>query len=54
VLAPDGRAFLLVSSLTNVEAVTERASENDLTTREVAEESFPFERLVVLELTHAE
>ncbi|MWG35670.1 HemK2/MTQ2 family protein methyltransferase [Halomarina oriensis] len=54
VLAPDGRAFLLVSSLTDVGAVTARAAENGLAAREVAEESFPFERLVVLELAHAE
>ncbi|MFD1515575.1 HemK2/MTQ2 family protein methyltransferase [Halomarina rubra] len=54
VLAPAGRGFLLVSSLTDVEAVSERAAANGLATRELAEESFPFERLVVLELTHAE
>ena len=54
VLAPNGRAFLLVSSLTDVEAVTARAAENDLAARELADESFPFERLVVLELRHDE
>lgn len=54
VLAPDGRAVLLVSSLTDVEAVTDRAADNGLASRELAEESFPFERLVVLELRNAE
>jgi release factor glutamine methyltransferase len=54
VLAPEGRAFLLVSSLTDVDAVTERARANGLATRELVGESFPFERLVVLELTHEE
>lgn len=51
VLRPGGRVFLLVSSLTNVEAVSELADEAGMTTREIAEESFPFERLVVLEIT---
>jgi release factor glutamine methyltransferase len=53
VLAADGRGFLLVSSLTDVDAVARRATANGLATRELADESFPFERLVVLELTHA-
>lgn len=51
VLAPGGRVYLLVSSLTDVEAVTELADDAGLVTREVAEESFPWERLVVLEIT---
>lgn len=50
VLAPDGRVLLLVSSLTGVDAVRDRARANGLTTREVSAESFPFERLVVLSL----
>lgn len=50
VLAPEGRVLLLVSSLTDIEAVDALAAEAGFTTREVAEEAFPFERLVVLEL----
>ena len=51
VLRPRGRAYLLVSSLTGLEAVADIATGAGLRTREVAEESFPFERLVVLEIT---
>ncbi|WP_254544218.1 HemK2/MTQ2 family protein methyltransferase [Halomarina pelagica] len=50
VLRPDGRVFLLVSSLTDVETVRETGRENGLDGEVIAEESFPFERLVVLEL----
>lgn len=52
ILRADGRVFLLVSSLTDIDAVDGLATEAGLTAREVAEESFPFERLVVLEITH--
>ncbi|QLD87968.1 methyltransferase domain-containing protein [Natronomonas salina] len=52
VLRPDGRIYLLISSLTNVDAVSELAADAGLAAREVAEKSFPFERLVVLEITH--
>ena len=52
VLRPAGRAYLLVSTLTDVEAVAELADGAGLKTREVDEASFPFERLVVLEITH--
>jgi len=48
VLAPGGAVLLLVSSLTGIDAVRDRARTNGLTTRVVSEESFPFERLVVL------
>ena len=51
VLRPTGRAYLLVSSLTGLEAVDDLAREAGLATRELANESFPFERLVVLEIT---
>ena len=51
VLRPDGRAYLLVSSLTGLDAVRELATAAGLEARERAEESFPFERLVVLEIT---
>jgi release factor glutamine methyltransferase len=50
VLAPGGRALLLVSSLTGLEAVRDTARNEGLTTREAASESYPAERLVVLEL----
>ena len=50
VLRPGGRVFLLVSSLTDIEAVTELATAAGLDVRERAGESFPFERLVVLEI----
>ena len=50
VLRPTGRAYLLVSSLTGLEAVDDLAREAGLATRELADESFPFERLVVLEI----
>lgn len=50
VLSPEGRVLLLVSSLTGIDAVRDRARSNGLTTREVSTESFPFERLVVLSL----
>ena len=53
VLRPGGRGFLLVSSLTDVDAVTELATAAGLTASERAEESFPFERLVVLAITRA-
>ena len=52
VLRPDGRVYLLISSLTDVDAVSELAADAGLAAREAAEESFPFERLVVLEITH--
>lgn len=50
VLAPDGEAFLLVSSLTGVDAVREEARANGLTSMVVASESHSFEKLVVLHL----
>nr|WP_282594314.1 HemK2/MTQ2 family protein methyltransferase [Halorientalis brevis] len=48
VLKPEGEVLLLVSSLTGLDEVTERAAENGLATAEVASEKFPFERLIVL------
>ncbi|PSP81483.1 methyltransferase [Halobacteriales archaeon QS_1_68_20] len=50
VLAPDGVVLLLVSSLTDVDAVREQATAEGFTAEEVAEESYPAERLVVLRL----
>lgn len=52
VLRPEGRVYLLVSSLTDIDAVAELADDAGMETREIAEESFPFERLVTLEITH--
>ncbi len=48
VLAPGGAAYLLVSSLTDPDAVRERAAAAGLDATEVARESYPFERLLVL------
>jgi release factor glutamine methyltransferase len=52
ILRPDGRVYLLVSSLTDIDAVAELADDAGMETHEIAEESFPFERLVTLEITH--
>lgn len=45
-----GAAFLLVSSLTGIEAVRDHARANGLTTAIAAEEAHPGERLVVIHL----
>ncbi|AKH98140.1 HemK2/MTQ2 family protein methyltransferase [Halanaeroarchaeum sulfurireducens] len=50
VLRPDGTVFLLVSSLTGIEAVVQRAGERGFSSVVVAETSFPYETLVVLKL----
>jgi len=50
VLAPDGVVLLLASTLTDVDAVRDLARDAGFATARIAEESFPFERLVVLEL----
>jgi release factor glutamine methyltransferase len=50
VLASGGEAFLLISSLTGIDAVRDEARANGLTTMIVAEEAHPNERLVVLHL----
>ncbi|WP_049927430.1 HemK2/MTQ2 family protein methyltransferase [Halopiger goleimassiliensis] len=50
VLAPDGAVYLLVSSLTGVDDVVEEAGEHGFSAVAVADESFPFETLSVLEL----
>jgi len=50
VLASDGQALLLLSSLTGIEAVRDHARANGLTTMEAASEDYPSERLVVLHL----
>lgn len=50
VLCPGGVVFLLVSSLTGVDTVLEKAAESGLAGESVARESFPFETLEVLRL----
>jgi release factor glutamine methyltransferase len=50
VLAPGGDAFLLISTLTGVDAVRDHARANGLTTLVAAEQSHPYERLVVLHI----
>jgi release factor glutamine methyltransferase len=54
VLADEGRGYMLASSLTGLDAVRERAREAGLAAEEVAAESYPYERLVVLALRHAD
>ncbi|WP_435332706.1 HemK2/MTQ2 family protein methyltransferase [Haloarchaeobius sp. TZWWS8] len=51
VLAPGGAVYLLVSSLTGVDEVVERAAENGFSAVALRDESFPFETLTVLKLT---
>jgi release factor glutamine methyltransferase len=50
VLAPAGAVYLLASSLTDVEAVVERAATRGFSAVALADESFPFETLTVLKL----
>ena len=50
VLTPDGYVLLLVSTLTGVEEVVERAGERGFSSVVVDETSFPYETLVVLKL----
>jgi release factor glutamine methyltransferase len=52
ILAPEGNLYLLISSLTDVDAVVERATAEGFTATRVAQDNQPFERLVVLEITH--
>ncbi|WP_247728725.1 HemK2/MTQ2 family protein methyltransferase [Halovivax limisalsi] len=50
VLVPDGVVLLLVSTLTDVDAVVELAGDAGFSAIAVADESFPYETLTVLEL----
>ncbi|ELY73886.1 HemK2/MTQ2 family protein methyltransferase [Natronobacterium gregoryi] len=50
VLAPGGVVYLLVSSLTGVDEVVEQAGKAGFSAVALADESFPFETLTVLEL----
>ena len=52
VLRADGVALLLVSTLSDPEAVRALAAESGFAVSTVAEESHPFERLLVLALRH--
>jgi len=53
VLAPDGRCFLLVSSLTDIQAVLDYGADRGLVGEEVGAEKHAFERLVVLAFERA-
>ncbi|MFB6094774.1 MAG: HemK2/MTQ2 family protein methyltransferase [Halanaeroarchaeum sp.] len=50
VLAPDGVVLLLASTLTDVDAVVARAGEAGFSAVVLAEDSFPYETLVVVKL----
>lgn len=50
VLVPEGRVYLLVSTLTGLDAVESLARDAGFGVDEVASEPYPFERLVVLVL----
>ena len=49
-LAPDGYVLLLVSSLTGVDEVVDRAAEEGFGAAALRDESYPFETLTVLKL----
>jgi release factor glutamine methyltransferase len=53
VLRPDGRAYLLISTLTGPEEVRAFARERGLDSEIVAEESHPFEKLLVVRFGRA-
>ncbi|PSP37454.1 methyltransferase [Halobacteriales archaeon QH_7_65_31] len=53
VLVQGGTALLLVSTLTDIGAVASDADDRNLAAETVREESFPFERLAVLQITTA-
>lgn len=50
VLTSDGTVYLLVSTLTGIDAIVERAGDRGFSSVAVAESSFPYETLVVLKL----
>lgn len=50
VITPDGRVFLLVSTVTGVESVVETAAANGFNVVAIADTSFPYETLTVLKL----
>ncbi len=51
VLTPDGSVLMLVSTLTDIEAVAAYAAERGLAAETAREEKYPFERLAILEIT---
>lgn len=51
VLTDDGRTYLLASTRSNLDAVRARATTNGFQTKTIAENSIPFETLVVFEIT---
>lgn len=51
ILDPDGRAYLLISSVTGVDAVSREATDHGFATREIARVDYPREALIVLRLT---
>ncbi|MDG5775001.1 HemK2/MTQ2 family protein methyltransferase [Haloarculaceae archaeon H-GB2-1] len=51
VLAPDGEVLLLISTLTGVEEVRDRAGSNGFDATVVTEDSHPYETLLVVRLT---
>jgi release factor glutamine methyltransferase len=54
VLAPEGVALLLVSSLAGYDDVVDRAEANGFAVSTVREESYPFEALSILRLNYSE
>ncbi len=50
VLTEDGVVFLLISTLTGLEEVRSLAADGGLRTTTIAEEAYPFENLLVLEM----
>ncbi len=51
VLSSGGRSLMLASTLSDLDAIREVANSAGLTSSIIAEDKFPFERLVVFELT---
>jgi release factor glutamine methyltransferase len=51
ILSDDGRIHLLASTLSDLDAVRARAATNGFETETIAEESIPFETLIVFEIT---
>jgi release factor glutamine methyltransferase len=51
VLATEGRIYLLASTLSGLDAIRERAATNGFETDIIAEDSIPFETLVVFKIT---
>ncbi len=51
VLAPGGSVLMLVSTLTDIEAVAAYAADRGLAAETAREEKYPFERLAILKIT---